>query len=114
MSLMSELMTQWVDVLVPGVTVDRGREVPDWANSTVTRLAPASVQPGTGERDHEHADGVTADYTVFLPSTFSVDPRARVRIPFEEGDFLQVEPPQKWLVGSDLDHLRLRLRRRDG
>lgn len=113
MPLIPDLMTQWVDVLTPGVTVDRGREVEDWTSPTVTRMAPASVQPGAGDRDHWHADGVTADYTVFLPPTFTVDPRARLRIPMEEGDFLQVEPPQKWIVGSSLDHLRLRLRRRD-
>lgn len=105
---------QSVAILSPGVTVDRGREVEDWANPDRTVVAGCSVQPGSGGRDHEHADGVVADFTVYLPPDTVVDSRARFEVPQVAGQFLQVGEPERWLMGHNLDHLRVRLRRRDG
>lgn len=105
---------QSVTILTPGVTLDRGREVPDWSNPTRTIVTGCSVQPGSGARDQEHADGVTADFTVYLPPETVVDSRARFEVPQVPGQFLQEGEPERWLMGHRLDHLRVRLTRRDG
>lgn len=104
---------QSVAILSPGVTVDRGREVEDWTNPDRAVVEGCSVQPGAGERDHEHADGVVADFTVYLPPDTVVDSRARFEVPQVPGQFIQEGEPERWLMGHRLDHVRVRLRRRD-
>lgn len=105
---------QSVSILTPGETIDRGREVEDWSNPARTVVSGCSVQPGSGGRDHEHADGVIADFTVYLPPETEVDPRARFEVPQVPGQFIQEGEPERWLMGHRLDHVRVRLRRRDG
>lgn len=103
-----------IHVLMPGIVMDRGQRVEDWSKPSRRTVAGCSVQPGEGERDFSFADGVTASYTVFCPINAGIDPRARLELPGESGQFIQVSPPERWDEGPRASHVRLRLRKRDG
>lgn len=107
---------QSVTIVTPGVIVERGREVEDWSEAAVSRrtVEGCHVQPGSGSRDFEHSDGVTADFTVYLPPTVSVPRRARIELPVTDGQFILQGEPQAWIYGLSTDHVQIRLRRRDG
>jgi hypothetical protein len=112
MSLPSLIPRQSVVVRLPGVRMDRGEAVEDWSRPSDLTVSPVSIQPGSGARDHEHADGVTADFTVYFEPEVTVDPRSRLVI--DGAEYVQVAAPENWRVGHPLDHLRVRVRRRDG
>lgn len=112
--MFSDLLTQSVVMLTPGVRMDRGEAVADWSNPVSTHLAPASVQPGGGDTDHANAEGVSAEWVVYLTPDVQVDLRARFELPDMEGQFVQTQAPQVWRPGLGLDHVRVLLRRRDG
>ena len=105
---------QSVTLLTPDLITERGETVEDWSNPSETVVPGCSVQPGNGGRDFDHADGVTADYTVYLPPTAVVPRRARVRLPTTDGDFILLGEPQPWVFGLSTDHVRILLKRRDG
>lgn len=105
---------QTVALLTPNLIEERGETVEDWSNPNRTEVSGCSVQPGSGDRDFEHADGVTADYTVYLPPDAVVPRRARVELPTTDGQFIILGEPQPWIYGMSTDHVRIRLKRRDG
>lgn len=105
---------QTVVVLMPEEIVERGETVESWTVPTRTPIDGCSVQPGNGGRDFEHADGVVADFTVYLPETAMVPRRARVELPVTDGQFVLLGEPEPWIYGLRTDHVRIRLRRRDG
>lgn len=100
--------------LTPTLIEERGEMVEDWSTPIRRTIKRCSIQPGEGDRDFEHADGVTANYTVFMPAGTVVDRRARFEIPTTDGQFLLLGEPEVWDTGLATDHVRLRLRRRDG
>lgn len=100
--------------LTPTLIEERGEIVEDWGTPIRRTIRGCSVQPGEGDRDFERADSVTADYTVFMPARTVVDQRARYELPTTTGQFLSLGPPEVWDTGLTTDHVRLRLRRRDG
>lgn len=112
MALPSWIPRQSIVVRMPGVRMDRGETFEDWSNPSDATVSPVSIQPGSGARDHENADGVTADYTVYFQPDADVDPRARLVI--DGAEYVQTAAPENWRVGHRLDHLRVRVRRRDG
>ena len=105
---------QSVTIVTPGTIIERGQPVEDWSTPTRTTITGCSIQPGSGERDHENADGVTADYTVYLPPSAVVPRRARVELPTTDGQFVLQGEPEPWIYGLSTDHVRIRLERRDG
>lgn len=105
---------QTVTVLTPTLIEERGETVEDWSSPTSIVVAGCSVQPGSGDRDFEHADGVTADFTVYLPPSAVVPRRARIEVPVTDGQFILLGEPEPWIYGMSTDHVRIRLKRRDG
>lgn len=105
---------QSLSVLMPVLIEERGETVEDWSNPVATVVAGCSIQPGSGDRDFEHADGVTADFTAYLPPTAIVPRRARVELPMTDGQFIILGEPEPWIFGLSTDHVRIRLKRRDG
>ncbi|WP_300345497.1 hypothetical protein [Nesterenkonia sp.] len=102
-------------VLEPQLIEERGELVEDWSAPTRRQVPGCSVQPGAGARDMEHGDGVTADFTVYLPPDADVPPRARIELPEQtSGQFTIQGEPERWVFGFSTDHIRIRLRRRDG
>lgn len=112
--MLPSFATQTITLLTPSLITERGESVEDWGAPVRTPVLGCSVQPGNGSRDFEHADGVTADFTVFIPPTVSVPRRARVELPVTDGDFILLGEPEPWIFGLSTDHIRIRLRRRDG
>lgn len=106
--------TQTVTLLLPKVIEERGEEVEDWSDPDRVDVGGCSVQPAQGTRDFEHADGVTADYSVYLPPDTVIPRRCRVELPTTDGQFVLLGEPQPWIYGLSTDHWRIRLRRRDG
>ncbi|MCT1607159.1 hypothetical protein M3B43_07430 [Nesterenkonia massiliensis] len=112
---LSPFATHAITIVEPGLITERGQEVEDWSSPTRRTITGCSVQPGAGARDMEHGDGVTADYTVYLPPEALVPARARVELPEQaSGQFLIQGEPERWIFGATTDHIRIRLRRRDG
>lgn len=107
-------MHQTITELTPGVRIDRGEEFEDWSRPNRRQVKGCSIQPGEGDRDHDRADGVTAAFTVFAPAGARIDPRARIELPGVTGEFILLGEPEVWATGLRNDHVRLRLRRRDG
>lgn len=105
---------QTVNILTPSLIEERGEMVEDWATPESVTVSGCSVQPGSGDRDFEHANGVTADYTVYLPPDAVVPRRARVALPTTDGQFIILGEPEPWIFGLSTDHVRIRLKRRDG
>ncbi len=105
---------QPVTILTPALIKERGEMVEDWSMPESTTVSGCSVQPGSGDRDFEHANGVTADYTVYLPPDAVVPRRARVGLPTTDGQFTILGEPEPWIFGMSTDHVRIRLKRRDG
>lgn len=105
---------QTVNILEPSLIPERGELVEDWSMVTRTPVAGCLVVPGNGDRDLDHADGVVADYTVYLPPSVTVPRRARVELPTTDGDFILLGEPEPWIYGMSTDHVQIRLRRRDG
>lgn len=111
--MLPSFATQTINLLAPTLIDERGEQVEDWSNPTRTPVEGCSVQPGNGDRDFEHADGVVADFTVYLPPML-VPRRARVELTVTDGDFVLLGEPEPWIFGLSTDHVRIRLRRRDG
>ncbi len=105
---------QTVTLVEPVMVVERDELVPDWSEPVRIEVSGCSVQPGNGGADYEHADGLTADYTVYMPPGTALPDRFRVELPAAAGQFVLQGEPQPWLVGMRLDHIRIRLERRDG
>lgn len=105
---------QSVTILTPALIEERGETVEDWSTPDSTMVSGCSVQPGSGDRDFEHANGVTADFTVYLPPEAVVPRRARVELPVADGQFVILGEPEPWIFGMSTDHVRIRLKRRDG
>ena len=105
---------QTVHWVIPGSIEERGEQVEDWSTASRVSVAGCSVQPGNGDRDFEHSDGVTADYTVYLPPDAPVHRRGRMELPTTDGEFVLEGEPEPWIFGLSTDHIRVRLRRRDG
>lgn len=105
---------QSIVLVLPSMIEERGNLVEDWSSPSRETVEGCSVQPGAGARDTEHEDAVTADYTVYLPPDAVVDRRARVELPTTDGQFILQGEPQPWIFGMSTDHVRIRLRRRNG
>lgn len=105
---------QTVVILTPVLIEERGEVVEDWSSPTRAEVANCSVQPGNGGADHEHADALTADYTVYLPPETVLPADFRVELPTATGQFLLEGEPQPWIFGMRTDNLRIRLKRRAG
>lgn len=107
---------QTVTILTPALIEERGEVVEDWSDPVVQEISGCSVQPGNGGADFEHADSLTADYTVYLPpETVLPDDSFRVELPTTSGQFVLLGEPQPWKFGMRVDNIRIRLeRRRDG
>lgn len=107
---------QSVNILTPVLIEERGETVEDWSDPVRSTVTGCSVQPGNGGADFEHADSLTADYTVYLPPETVLPVESfRVELSTTSGQFTLMGEPQPWKFGMRVDHLRIRLeRRRDG
>lgn len=105
---------QTVVLLEPVLIEERGEMVEDWSNPVRTLLPGCSVQPGSGGADHVHADGLTADYTAYLPPDAVLPEKFRVELPTAAGQFILQGEPAPWIFGLRTDHIQIRLIRRVG
>lgn len=81
------------------------------ANSELV-LTGCSVQPGAGSEVFDRRDAITTLYTVWAPTTPPVLDTDAVRF---EGTVYDLDgPPERWNVGSRLDHQVLRLKKVGG
>lgn len=111
---MRRILTQKITVLSPGTTTDRGVTVADWTKPTRRTVTGCSVQPGAGDVDWIRATGVMADFIVYAPADCGVTADNRIELDGVAGQFIPEGPPEHWEYGLRADHVRLRLRRRDG
>ena len=112
--MLPRFANQTIVILTPVLIEERGEIVEDWAVPGRVEVADCSVQPGDGGADHEHADALTADYTVYLPPETVLPADFRVELPTTTGQFTLEGEPQPWIFGMRTDHLRIRLKRRAG
>lgn len=105
---------QTIVLLEPVLIVERGETVEDWAAPLRTPVPGCSVQPGDGDADHVHADGETADYTVYVPPGAALPEKFRVELPTAAGQFTVQGEPAPWIFGLRSDHIQIRLIRRAG
>lgn len=105
---------QTIVLLTPALIEERGETVEDWSTPNRVVVLKCSVQPGDGGADHEHADGMIADYTVYVPPETVLPENFRVELPTTSGQFILEGEPQPWIFGMRVDHLRIRLKRRAG
>lgn len=111
---MRRIMRQTITVLTPGTTTDRGVTVEDWTKPTRRTVSGCSIQPGAGDVDWIRATGVVSDFIVYAPAGIQVTAKNRIELPGVAGQFLLEGPPERWEIGLRTDHVRLRLRKRDG
>lgn len=107
---------QTIRIVEPSHITERGQVVEDWTDVSYSDVSGCSVQPGGGGADFEHADSLTADYTVYLPpETVLPESSFRVELPTASGQFIIMGEPEVWVFGMRTDNIRIRLkRRRDG
>ena len=103
-----------IHVLTPGIVMDRGKPVEDWTKPTRRTVSGCSIQPGAGDVDWIRATGVVSDFIVYAPAGTQVTAKNRIELPGVIGQFLLEGPPERWEIGLRTDHVRLRLRKRDG
>lgn len=106
---------QTIQVLEPLLIEERGEVVEDWSQPVKSPVEDCSVQPGNGDADHERANALIADYTVYLPPETVLPEAFRVELPTTSGQFVLRGEPQPWIFGMRADNIRIRLvRRKDG
>lgn len=108
---------QTIVLVTPALIEERGEMVEDWVNSSRDPVELCSVQPGNGDADYEHADSLTADYTIYMPPETALPPSGfRVELPgIADGQFVLQGEPQPWIFGMRTDNIRVRVvRRKDG
>lgn len=111
---LSSFDRQTVIVLTPILIEERGQVVEDWSSPVRTAVTGCSAQPGGGGADYEHAIALDADFTVYFPPQTALPDRFRVELPHSSGDFVLAGEPEPWIFGFKTDHIRVRVRRRDG
>lgn len=75
-------------------------------------VSGCSWQPGVGTNDTQNRAGVQASVTVWLPPDAPVTAKQHVR--FAGLDYEIVGEPERWIFGSGLDHVVVRLNRWEG
>lgn len=103
-----------VTVLTPLLIEERGEVVEDWGSPNRQVVQNCSAQPGGGGADYENAQALDADYTVYFPPATVLPRSFRLELPHASGEFIMAGEPEPWIFGFSTDHIRVRVRRRDG
>lgn len=111
---LSSFDKQTVVVLTPLLIEERGQVVEDWSNPVRTPVHGCSAQPGGGGASFENEQALDADYTVYFPPETALPRSFRLELPHADGEFMLAGEPEPWIFGFHTDHIRVRVRRRDG
>lgn len=80
-----EVQPTWTEV--------RGNLVADWKNPTRINHDGFEVRPAQGGRDFELGVGIKRVRRVYGPPSAVIDPRSRIELPDDEGQFTILDGP---------------------
>lgn len=108
--MLPSFASETVTVLRAPLVKDHGSMVLDWSAPTLITVAGCSVQPGATAEDNENREGVSVEFTVYMPDGADVTATDRVRL--ASGDYVVVGEPERWKSPTGtLSHVKVLLQR---
>lgn len=112
--MLPSFFTQSVIRLRPGITAQRGSEIPDWSAATELMIPGCSVQPAsTGLSQDGRVLGVSEGLVCYMPP--DADVLVGDRIIYQGETYTITGVPKQWFSPSGgLDNIQLNLQRWQG